>query len=233
VEVMAMTLGVRDGNRTIGRSGGPATFSDAKAVADHYRRSFALLLERLDLDAVDRVVTRLRLVREKGATVFLAGNGGSAATASHFANDLGKAARRSGCAPLRVFNLSDNTPWLTALANDEGYDSVFARQIENLARDGDLLIVFSASGNSTNLIRAVEVAAAQGVFSVGLLGFDGGLLKGLVDDSIWCPTALGEYGPVEDCHALLCHVMTNCLAQDRPASSNDRGVLIPHQEDRG
>src|SRR2546423_679797 len=85
-----------------------------------YVESIGSLLDSLDLDAVERVVDRLRAARDAGATVFVAGNGGSAATATHWANDLGKATKRSGRRPIRVMSLCDNVPWLTALANDEG-----------------------------------------------------------------------------------------------------------------
>jgi D-sedoheptulose 7-phosphate isomerase len=184
--------------------------SDAFA-ARQYVSSLGALLQKLDLGALERVLGRLRSARTRRSTVFVAGNGGSAATASHWVNDLGKATKRHGNAPMRVVCLSDNTSWLTALANDEGYERVFSGQLENLADDGDVLVVISASGNSKNLVAAVELARARGVATVGLLGFDGGVLKGLVDDSLWLPTEKGAYELVEDAHAVLCHIMTLCL----------------------
>ena len=185
-------------------------------VAGHLRR-LESVLRQVDLDAMERAIERLRVARDSGATVYVAGNGGSAATATHMANDLGKTTKRSGRPPLRVMSLSDGTSWLTALANDEGYERVFAGQLENFARPGDVLVVISASGNSPNLVKAVELAQIRGVTTVGLLGFDGGVLKGMVDDCVWVPTEIGEYELAEDVHAALCHTFTICLTRDVPA----------------
>jgi D-sedoheptulose 7-phosphate isomerase len=190
-------------------------FSPERIVRD-YLGAFRALLSQIDVEALCRVVGRLQEAREAGATVYIAGNGGSAATATHFANDLGKAAKRSGRTPFRVMSLTDNSSWLTALANDEGYERVFTGQLENFARPGDVLILISASGNSTNLVRAAEFARAGGLVTVGLLGFDGGLLKGLVDEILWVETEPGAYGPVETAHVLLCDIVSTCLIEDCP-----------------
>lgn len=187
-----------------------------KRIAADYLRNYEQLLRRVDLDAIERVVQHLRVARDLEATIFVAGNGGSAATASHWVNDLGKATKNSGRRAIRTMSLSDNIPWLTALANDEGYERVFSGQLENFARKGDVLVVISASGNSPNLVRAVEMARESGVTTVGLLGFDGGVLKDAVDDCIWLPTEKGMYGLVEDSHTMLCHILTTCLMEDRP-----------------
>jgi D-sedoheptulose 7-phosphate isomerase len=185
-----------------------------KKIATDYFQSFEMLLRDVDLNALDRVVKRLQSARDTGAMVYIAGNGGSAATASHWVNDLGKATKCAGQPSLRVMSLSDNTSWLTALANDEGYDVVFSGQLENFAQPGDVLIAISASGNSPNLLRAVELARQRSVFTIGFLGFDGGLLKNEVDEYLWLPTEKGAYGLVESAHALLCHVITTCLVQN-------------------
>jgi D-sedoheptulose 7-phosphate isomerase len=163
-----------------------------------------------------RIVDRLRVARDTGATVFTAGNGGSAATASHWVNDLGKATRRSGRRPFRVIGLADNISWFSALANDEGYERVFAGQLENLARPDDVLAVISASGNSPNLIRAVDHARDIGMTSIALLGFDGGQLLRRVDEAFWVPTPYGAYGLVESIHSVACDIVTSCLIDDRP-----------------
>lgn len=168
----------------------------------------------MDLEAVERVFQRLCRARDSGATLYVAGNGGSAATASHWANDLGKAPKPTQRSAIRVMCLSDNSPWLTALANDEGYERVFSGQLENFARPGDVLVVISASGNSPNLIRAVELAQGRGVFTIGFLAFDGGALKKKVDDMVWVATDKGAYELAEDCHMALCHILARCLTQD-------------------
>jgi len=185
---------------------------------EHTREYFRRLLEIIngvDLGAVDRVFQQLRTARDRSARVFVAGNGGSASTASHWVNDLGKATKRSGRDPFQVMCLSDNVSWLTALANDEGFERVFSGQLENFARRDDLLIVISASGNSPNLVHAVELARSIGVKTIGLLGFDGGILKGLVDDLVWIRSEKGQYELVEDAHMMLCHVWTTSLIKDR------------------
>ena len=188
-----------------------------RAAVEDYLRTFRHLLGQIDLEAVARVADRLRRARDAGSTIYIAGNGGSAATATHLVNDLGKATKQSGCPPLRVMCLSDNISWLTALANDEGYERVFAGQLENFARPGDVLIVISASGSSPNLVSAVELATARGVSTVGILGFDGGRLKDRVDELLWVESEKGLYGPVESAHTVLCDLLTTCLMRDRPA----------------
>ena len=182
-------------------------------ISDHLR-AFEKMIGRVDLEAVERIVHRLRVARDNGSTIYISGNGGSAATASHWVNDLGKATKAGGRPAMRVMSLSDNVSWLTALANDEGYERVFAGQLENFARPGDVLIVISASGNSPNLVKAVELAQNRGVTTIGLLGFDGGALKNQVDDYLWIPTEKGVYGLVESFHTLLCHILTDCLTRE-------------------
>jgi D-sedoheptulose 7-phosphate isomerase len=185
-------------------------------LAEHFD-AFEKMMRQVDVQAVERVVQRLRLTRQDATTIYIAGNGGSAATASHWVNDLGKATKTGVRSPMRVMSLSDNVSWLTALANDEGYDRVFAGQLENFARSGDVLIVISASGNSPNLVKAVELARGRGVTTIGFLGFDGGVLKNQVDDYLWIPTEKGAYGLVESFHTLLCHILTDCLTRDLPS----------------
>jgi D-sedoheptulose 7-phosphate isomerase len=188
-------------------------------IASEYLRELSRILDEFDLVAIDRVVQRLREARDRGSMIYVAGNGGSAATASHWVNDLGKATKRSGSVPFRVMSLSENVSWLTALANDEGYQRVFSGQLENFARRDDLLVVISASGNSQNLVHAVKLARSLHVGTIGFLGFDGGVLKDMVDDWVWLKTEKGCYELVEDAHMALCHVLTSCLINDRPISS--------------
>src|SRR5581483_4286984 len=156
----------------------------ARRVAANYLDEIGGLLRRLDMDAFERVCGHLRSTRRAGRTIFLAGNGGSAATASHWATDLSKATKGPGTPPVRVSSLADHVSWMTALANDEGYDRVFAAQLENLARPADLLVVLSVSGGSPNLVEAVRTARALGAFTIGVLGSNGGCLRDLVDDCL-------------------------------------------------
>lgn len=188
-------------------------FSPERIAVD-YLSTFRQLLGRVDVEAVARAVERLRIARDQGSTVFVAGNGGSAATSAHLVNDLGKATKRSGRSPVRAMCLSDNVSWVTALANDEGYERIFTGQLENFARPGDVLIVISASGNSRNLVEVVDYAREHGLVTIGLLGFDGGALKERVDEALWLESEIGAYGPVESGHVVLCDILTTCLIQD-------------------
>lgn len=199
---------------------GPAVTS-SDALIERYLVDFDAILRAIDREAVARVVDRLCRARDAHRTVFIAGNGGSAATASHLANDLGKAAKHASRHPFRVMGLADNASWLTALANDEGYERVFAGQLENFASPGDVLIVISASGNSPNLVRAVELAQTRSMETLGFLGFDGGKLLTLVDDAVWVESRIGSYGLVETAHTLLCDIVTTCLIADRDDEPND------------
>jgi D-sedoheptulose 7-phosphate isomerase len=198
--------------------------SQVKRIAGDYLESFATLLREIDLAAVERIVEHFQNARRQGATIFIAGNGGSAATASHWVNDLNKATKKADETPVRAMSLSDNVSWLTALANDEGYEKIFTGQLENFARPHDLLVVISASGNSPNLVEAVNFARTRNLLTIGFLGFDGGTLKQRLDDYVWLPTEKGAYGLVESGHSLLCHLLTICVSQaSRKASFKDNG----------
>jgi D-sedoheptulose 7-phosphate isomerase len=193
----------------------------AQQTAVAYLNVLQDLLRQLDVTAVIRVGARLQQVRDAGGTIYIAGNGGSAATSSHWANDLGKATRRPGANHVRVVSLGDHLSWVSALANDEGYERIFAGQIENLVTSRDLLVVLSASGNSRNLVEGVRAAKSLGAATVGFLGFDGGILKSLVDDYVWVSTPKGAYGPVEDVHHVICHLLAACLAAGPVSTSTE------------
>jgi len=186
---------------------------NADGILSEYLQTLQGFLEPSFINAINRVIGVLVTARHAGATIYVAGNGGSAATASHWVNDLSKATKSPGLPPVRAMSLSDNVSWLTALANDEGYDRVFAGQLENFASAGDVLVVISASGNSPNLVRAVELARCRSLKTIALLGFDGGKLKDLVDETLLLHTRHGAYGLVESAHSILCHVLTTCLAE--------------------
>jgi D-sedoheptulose 7-phosphate isomerase len=141
------------------------------------------------------------------------GNGGSAATASHFVCDLVKTARGAGMAPMRAFALVDNVPLLTAWANDCAYERSFAEQILALVEPGDIVVVISASGNSPNVVAALAAASTCGARTIGLLGFDGGAVRDLVDVAVHIPC--DDYGLVEDAHAAIAHAMTTAIGQMR------------------
>lgn len=180
--------------------------------ADAYFSYLCQLLSQLDTEAIAAFIGELEHAREHQHTVFFIGNGGSAATASHMANDLGIGIRTGDDdPPLRAVALTDHVAAMTAIANDEGYHHVFVSQLRIHYRPGDKLVVISASGNSPNVVAAAEWVKRRGGKVIGLVGFDGGRLKGICDVIIHIRTPRGEYGPVEDIHMILNHLIFNWL----------------------
>lgn len=178
-----------------------------RAHLEGLRRSLA----GLDLSAVERLLDILHEAYTRGGTVFLIGNGGSAATASHMASDLAKTVlgrhHRRIAKRFRAVALNDNVPLMTAWANDERYETIFGEQLKNLARRGDVLVVITGSGNSENILYAVKAAQALGLTTVGLLGFDGGRTKPLLDHYVLVKSR--QYAYVEDIHLVLNHLITD------------------------
>lgn len=182
--------------------------TDAAEFAGAYLDYLCGLLSRLDRKAVSAFIEELELARLRQKTVFVVGNGGSAATASHMANDLGVGTcATAGGQPFRVLALTDNVAAITAIGNDDGYEQVFVRQLQVHYQSGDKLVAISASGNSPNVVIAAEWVKRQGGKVLGLVGFNGGALKRLCDVLIHAETPKGEYGPVEDIHMILDHLI--------------------------
>ena len=164
-------------------------------------------------EPAERFVDALWKAFERDATVFLAGNGGSAAAASHFAQDLAKGtlADLRMSRRFRVISLADNVGFITALANDEGYASVFEQQLRNLGRRGDLLVAISGSGNSPNVLRAVDYARSIGMRTLGVTGYDGGKLRKIADVSVHVPVR--DMGMAEALHGVLFHLAMSRLRE--------------------
>ena len=174
-----------------------------------YLQQVGETLERLPLEKIEEVIAVLEYARQEGRQVFILGNGGSAATASHFACDLAKGTVVPGRPRFRVMALTDNMPFFSALANDTGYENVFAGQLANFLRPGDVVIGISGSGNSANVLRAVELARSMQAITIGFTGFNGGRLKDVVDICLLVPNYCMEQ--VEDVHLLLEHLICTCL----------------------
>ena len=187
------------------------------ASSADYLKKVAELLDALP-DPSDRFVEALYAGFEQGRTVFLIWNGGSAANASHFGQDLAKGTLSSMSATrrFRVVPLTDNIGFITALANDEGYDWIFEQQLSNLAASGDLLVAISGSGNSPNVIRAAEYAHSIGMTVIGVTGFDGGKLKTLADVSVHIP--VDDMGMTEALHGVVFH-LAMCRLRERLAKA--------------
>ena len=184
--------------------------SDPVEFARAYLEYLQAVLRRIDPAEIGRFIRTLLDARERSATIFFIGNGGSAATASHFANDL-SIGTNDYDKPFRAFSLTDNVPILTAIGNDFGYDEIFVRQLRALGKSGDVLIGISASGNSPNLLKAFEYARSIGISTIAITAFDGGRMKALANQGIHVPTDLREYGPAEDAHLVLDHLVTAYL----------------------
>lgn len=183
---------------------------DVEAFSVSYIDYLKQVLDRIDPGSIRRFVETLLKAREDDATVFFIGNGGSAATASHFANDLSLGTNDYD-KPFRVTSLTDNVAVMTALGNDFGYEDIFVRQLRIHGKAGDVLVGISASGNSPNLVKAFEHAAQAGIKTVAMTAFDGGRIKEMADDSVHVPTEPKEYGPAEDAHMVLDHLISAYL----------------------
>jgi D-sedoheptulose 7-phosphate isomerase len=185
---------------------------DFKTYARGYLGYMSDLLGHVDIESIAAFAEELEKARRNQNTVFVIGNGGSASTASHMANDfaLGSGPKEDG-QPYRILSLTDNVAKLTAIANDYGYERVFLDQLKVHYKRGDKLVVISASGNSANLICAAAWVKRQGGVVIGLLGFDGGKIKKLCDIYTHVITPKGEYGPVEDAHVMIDHLIYTWL----------------------
>lgn len=176
---------------------------------DRYLQEIADNVSRLPREPIERLIDELTRARDCGARVFIFGNGGSAATASHMACDLSKNATREGASRIRAVALCDSIPTLTAYANDHGYETVFNEQLLTQAEPGDVAVAISGSGNSPNILRAVETAKRMGLTTVGITGGSGGALRTLVDICIMSPSP--RMDQIEDCHLVIDHVVTAIL----------------------
>jgi D-sedoheptulose 7-phosphate isomerase len=186
--------------------------NDPAVFAKSYFNYLSQVLSSIDPQAVAAFVRTLLDARERGATVFFMGNGGSASTASHFANDLA-IGTNSYHKPFRVLSIADNNAVMTAIANDFGYSHIFERQLRVLGKQGDVVVGISASGNSPNLLKAFDVAKEMRIKTVALTAFDGGRMREISDEGIHVPTGLKEYGPAEDAHMVLDHLISAYLIQ--------------------
>jgi len=179
-----------------------------------YLSSINESLNKLSESSMNSAIAALSLTMNSNKTIWIAGNGGSAATASHFATDLSRCNNENGY-PVKGISLCDNSGLITAIGNDFGFDYIFSKQLSKLAVGGDLLVTLSASGNSRNLILAMNWARSNGISNLALTGFDGGQAKLLADTSLHVPTAHGEYGVAEDAQSILCHYLSSQFRNTR------------------
>jgi len=199
-----------NGNGITGLIGLEEHYPRARDIQDFIRWYFYYLsniLKQLDTAVIEQMIQILLKAAQQGSTIYVVGNGGSAATASHLVNDLAVGAWLPDYPPFRVISLADNVPVMTAIANDFDYACLFVNQLRSLLRPGDIVIALSVSGNSPNVLEAVRFARQHGAVTIGCCGFDGGALRELTDICLHVPTHPGEYGPAEDVMMILDHVI--------------------------
>ena len=193
-----------------------------EAQQDRYRGRLDIALDSLTEAIVGEISTIFVSARLSGDRIWLIGNGGSATTADHFATDLLRCSDKEG-RPVRATSLCSNLGVITATSNDLGYEHIFTRQLEILASPGDVLVAISASGNSPNVIAAINWAKQKSLVTIGLTGFDGGAARALVDVSVHVESAKGDYGVVEDAHLVACHMVAEALRVDQTSIHPSEG----------
>lgn len=185
-----------------------------------YKNYTQSALESVDANEVTAFIDAIHDAYQRDATVFVIGNGGSAANASHLAQDLAKGtcSDLSSDRRIRALSLTDNFAFFSALGNDEGYDQVFVQQLRTFYRPGDVLIAISGSGNSPNVLRAIEYANANGMTTIGVTGFDGGKLHSMAGSVVHVP--LNDMCTAESIHTIVFHYVILALRDKLAATTN-------------
>ena len=172
-------------------------------------------LSEVSSNIIISIIETILAAAKSRNNIFIIGNGGSASIASHFATDLVKSASKSGL-QLNVSSLTDNIALYSATSNDEGFENVFSWQLEQFANRNDLLIAISSSGNSTNIVNAINTALKLEMKTISFSGFDGGKIALMSDVSLVTKSESGNYGPVEDAHSILCHYLARQIRNFAP-----------------
>lgn len=180
---------------------------------NEYIKAQKAALDTIPVDRVAQLIQKFKNAWAEEKQIFVFGNGGSAANASHFVTDLGKSASDGAEKPFRCLSLNDNSSWITAIGNDYSYDEVFSRQLMNFARPGDLVFALSVSGNSPNSVAAVEWARLHGLYSIALVGAKKGKLAEIADFVI--TVASSHYGRVEDVQMGICHMICYAFIEQK------------------
>ena len=191
----------------------PGDRSTASVFPDIYKRQLLHAIETIDLASVTRAIDVLAAARASAKTIFVCGNGGSASTASHFACDMIKGASFQRDQRFRIMALTDSMATITAYSNDVSYDCVFAEQLRNFAQAGDVVMAISGSGNSPNVVNAVEYANSIGCRTIGLTGRDGGRLGAAAELQIHVDAL--HMGRIEDGHLIVCHMICYYFMEEK------------------
>lgn len=195
-----------------------ALFQDADSAAGYaadYLKRMSEVIETLDPETIGRIAALIESAETEDNTIFVLGNGGSGAVAGHWVNDLGPNTVVPDRRGYRVVSLTDNASSLTAVANDADFSRAFEIQLRAALRPGDVVIALSVSGNSPNVLKAVDYAQEAGARTIGCCGFDGGALKDKCEIVLRVPSTRDEYGPVEDAFSVVMHVVTSFITMER------------------
>ena len=184
-----------------------------KPFVTDYLTRLKYILDDIDAEVVSDIIDALELTLAHKSRIYIIGNGGSSATASHMVNDLGAGLRRRDIVNFDVVSLGDNSPVVSAIANDIGYENIFFMQMKGLINPNDIVIAISCSGDSPNIVKAVDYAKDLGCKIIGITGFDGGYLKVISDISFHINAPKNEYGLVEDVHMILDHIIYSYYIQ--------------------
>jgi phosphoheptose isomerase len=191
---------------------------------NYYRRyanEIQIVIQNLPLEVIDRIGRELIRAQEEERFIFVMGNGGSAATASHFANDLGKGGMTGFPRRFRILALTDNVPLITAWANDTAYEHIFSEQLRNFVSKGDVVIGISSSGNSPSILNGLRLAREKGALNIGFTGFQGGKMKGLVDCCCIVPSENTQH--IEDMHMVLIHMVYSHIRDEYESNYSSLG----------
>ena len=178
--------------------------NNIKNFLENYLKNLSSSILESNIQNIERAAMEIKTVSEKKNTIYVCGNGGSAAISNHYVCDYLKFLRQHSKLKPKVISLSSTIETITAIGNDFNYDQIFKYQAESLFEKNDLLIIISSSGNSKNIKEVLKYAKKKKVKTIGFSGFDGGYLKQHTDLNIHVPTKIGEYGPAEDLHMVIC-----------------------------
>lgn len=196
----------------------PMIIGAMKKWIENYLQAQKSALDSIDATAVAQLIEKFQQAWREDRRIFVFGNGGSAANASHFITDLGKGASDKLARRFRCLSLNDNMSWITALGNDYAYDEIFVRQLMNHAQPGDIVLTMSVSGNSPNLVKAVEWAAKNELHTIALVGAKRGRLATLARQVIVIDSE--HYGRVEDAHMGICHMLCYAFMENSELAAN-------------
>jgi len=176
-----------------------------KKFIEKYLQDQKSAIDSIPVDEVEKLIQKFRTALQEDRQIFVFGNGGSAANASHFVTDLGKSASDKTYKRFRCLSLNDNMQWITAIGNDYAFEDIFKRQLENYAKPGDVVMVMSVSGSSPNVVSAVKWCKENDLYTIALVGGKKGTLSALADQLVVIDSP--HYGRVEDCHMHICHMI--------------------------